>query len=268
VIDVRGATIGGKAIPVMAGPCALESHEQFSTIARAVAGHGATFLRGGAFKPRTSPYAFQGLGDAGLSILRAIADGLGGLPVVSEVLDPRDLPRFMGRVDVVQIGTRNMQNFSLLKECGKAGLPVLLKRGMSATIDEWLLAAEYLMAEGNKNVILCERGIRTFETSLRNTLDLSAIPVLKARTHLPVIVDPSHATGDRRMVLPMARAAIAAGADGLLVEVHHAPDHALCDGPQALLPETFATLMAECRAVAQAVGRDLLLGDAVSRVTQ
>ncbi|MBI3723352.1 3-deoxy-7-phosphoheptulonate synthase, partial [bacterium] len=239
VLQIRGAQLGGSDVAVMAGPCSVESREQLQTIARSVVGSGATFLRGGAYKPRTSPYAFQGLGEEALDLLRTQADALGGVPVVSEVMDARQIPACVGKVDVIQIGARNMQNFSLLKECGRTGIPVLLKRGMSSTIEEWLMAAEYVMSEGNKNVILCERGIRTFETATRNTLDLSAIPVVKEKTHLPVIVDPSHAMGRRDKILPMARAAVAAGADGLIVEVHHDPDNALSDGPQALLPEMF-----------------------------
>ena len=236
VLTIRGSTIGGPGVAIMAGPCSVESKEQLNTISRAVMGSGATFLRGGAYKPRTSPYAFQGLGQEGLEMLREQADKLGGVPVVSEIMDARQLPGCVGKVDVIQIGARNMQNFELLKECGRTGIPVLLKRGMSSTIEEWLMAAEYVMSEGNKQVILCERGIRTFETATRNTLDLSAIPVVKEKTHLPVIVDPSHAMGRRDKILPMARAAVAAGADGLIVEVHHDPDNALSDGPQALLP--------------------------------
>jgi 3-deoxy-7-phosphoheptulonate synthase len=258
VLKIRNAQIGGSSdVSVMAGPCSVESKEQLKTIAQSVVGAGATFLRGGAYKPRTSPYAFQGLGQEGLELLREQADSLGGIPVVSEIMDARQLPGCVGKVDVIQIGARNMQNFELLKECGRTGIPVLLKRGMSSTIEEWLMAAEYVMSEGNRNVILCERGIRTFETATRNTLDLSAIPVVKEKTHLPVIVDPSHAMGRRDKILPMARAAVAAGADGLIVEVHHDPDNALSDGPQALLPEMFQQMMEECDAIARAIGRAL-----------
>jgi 3-deoxy-7-phosphoheptulonate synthase len=238
----------------MAGPCAVESEEQIRRTARAVAGMGARVLRGGAFKPRTSPYSFQGLGEEGLRLLRSAADEF-GLLLVSEIMDARQLEVVCRHVDILQIGSRNVQNFTLLKAVGGASRPVLLKRGMASTIDEWLQAAEYVMAEGNHQVILCERGIRTFETYTRNTLDLSAVPVVKSLSHLPVIVDPSHAVGVRDVVIPMARAAVAAGADGLLVEVHCDPDAALCDGSQSLVPSQLAELGEGIASVAKAVGR-------------
>ncbi len=256
VIEVKGVTIGGKGVVVMAGPCAVENAEQIHTIAAAVAEAGARVLRGGAFKPRTSPYSFQGLGEEGLVLLREAADAHGML-VVTEAMDPSQVELVSRYADIIQIGARNMQNFVLLREVGRAELPVLLKRGFSATIKEFLMAAEYIMSEGNERVILCERGIRTFSDFTRFTLDLAAVPVLKRETHLPVIVDPSHATGRRDMVIPMARAAIAAGADGVMVEVHHRPEEALSDGPQALLPEQFAQLMREIEVIARAIGRAL-----------
>jgi len=254
VIDVGGAVIGGRAICVMAGPCSVESKEQLLEAAHGVKKHGATFLRGGAFKPRTSPYEFQGLGEEGLKLL-ALAREQTGLQVVTEVMDADDLPMCAEYADVLQIGARNMQNFSLLKKLGAMRKPVLLKRGPSATLREWLMAAEYLLAHGNYQVALCERGIRTFETMTRNTLDLNAVPVLKQLTHLPVIVDPSHGIGLRRHVPAMARAAIAAGADGIIVEVHPKPDCALSDGQQSLDVAEFAELMAQARIIAGAVGR-------------
>jgi 3-deoxy-7-phosphoheptulonate synthase len=256
VIDVAGVKVGGRRIAVMAGPCAVEKLEITVGIARAVATAGATILRGGAYKPRTSPYSFQGLGQEGLEFL-AEARRQTGLPVVSEILDARDLGHFLEKSDVIQIGARNMQNFELLKEVGAYDKPVLLKRGLSATIKELLLSAEYIMSRGNRNVMLCERGIRTFETQYRNTLDLSAVPTLKEMTHLPVIVDPSHATGNWKLVAPMAKAAIAAGADGLLIEVHSNPESALCDGEESLKPDRFQELMNDLKKVAQAVGREL-----------
>ncbi len=256
VIDVAGVSIGGKTITVMAGPCAVEKLEITVGIAKDVAKAGATILRGGAYKPRSSPYSFQGLGQEGLGFL-AEACKQTGLPVVSEILDARDLEYFLAHVDIIQIGARNMQNFELLKEVGSYDKPVLLKRGMSATIKEFLLSAEYIMSRGNRNVMLCERGIRTFETQYRNTLDLSAVPTLKEMSHLPVIVDPSHATGNWKLVAPMAKAAIAAGADGLLIEVHSNPECALCDGEESLKPGRFHTLMQDLKKIAQAVGRDL-----------
>jgi 3-deoxy-7-phosphoheptulonate synthase len=254
VVEVNGVEIGGKALAIVAGPCAVESREQLEAAAAAVAAAGVQLLRGGAFKPRTSPYSFRGLGEEGLKLLREVADRH-GMAVVTEVLSPRDVALVAARADVLQIGTRNMQNFDLLEAVGEADRPVLLKRGMSATIEELLMAADYVLARGNGRVILCERGIRTFERSTRNTLDVAAIPVLKHLSHLPVLADPSHATGVRRYVPAAARAAVAAGADGLLVEVHPDPDRALSDGPQSLDPAGFARLVEECRAVAAAVGR-------------
>ena len=256
VIDVAGVKIGGPRITVMAGPCAVEKLEITVGIAKEVANAGATILRGGAYKPRSSPYSFQGLGQEGLSFL-AEARKQTKLPVVSEILDARDLEYFLEHADIIQIGARNMQNFELLKEVGAYDKPVLLKRGLSATIKEFLLSAEYIMSRGNRNVMLCERGIRTFETQYRNTLDLAAVPTLKEMSHLPVIVDPSHATGNWKLVAPMAKAAIAAGADGLLIEVHSNPECALCDGEESLKPARFHTLMNDLKKVAHAVGREL-----------
>lgn len=256
VIDFGGVAMGGRKIPVMAGPCAVENAELMLQVADDVKKAGAVCLRGGAFKPRTSPYSFQGLGEEGLQYL-AEARKRTGLPVVTEVMDPRDMDVIVKYADVVQIGTRNMQNFRLLKEVGKYDKPVLLKRGLSATIKEWLMSAEYVMSEGNHNVMLCERGIRTYETATRNTLDLSAIPVLKELTHLPVVVDPSHAVGRWDLVAPMAKAAVAAGADGLIIEVHPNPEEALSDGEQSLKPALFAQLMEELRPIAAAVGREI-----------
>ncbi len=254
VIDVGGATIGGKDLAIMAGPCSVESEEQLMASAQAAKAAGAKFLRGGAFKPRTSPYEFQGLGEAGLKLL-ALARERTGLKVVTEVMDPDDLPACLEYADVLQLGARNMQNFSLLKRLGAVRKPVLLKRGPSATIREWLMAAEYVVAHGNHQVALCERGIRTFETMTRNTLDLNAVPILKTLTHLPVIVDPSHGIGLRAHVPAMARAGVAAGADGLIVEVHPRPEKALSDGPQSLTPVEFEELMRQVRVIAGAVGR-------------
>jgi len=256
VIDVNGVKVGGKKIAIMAGPCAVEKRELTVGIAREVSAAGASILRGGAYKPRTSPYSFQGLGQEGLDYL-VEARKLTGLPVVSEILDARDLGHFLEKADIIQIGARNMQNFELLKEVGDYDKPVLLKRGLSATIKEFLLSAEYLMSRGNRNVMLCERGIRTFETQYRNTLDLSAVPTLKEMSHLPVIVDPSHATGKWNLVAPMAKAAIACGADGLLIEVHSNPECALCDGEESLKPSRFKDLMSSLKLIAEAVGRDL-----------
>ena len=256
VIDVSGVKVGGKHLAIMAGPCAVEKLEITVGIAKEVAKGGATILRGGAYKPRTSPYSFQGLGQEGLNFL-AEAKRETGLPVVSEILDARDLGYFLEKADIIQIGARNMQNFELLKEVGAYDKPVLLKRGLSATIKEFLLSAEYIMSRGNQNVMLCERGIRTFETQYRNTLDLSAVPTLKEMSHLPVIVDPSHATGNWKLVAPMAKAAVAAGADGLLLEVHSNPECALCDGEESLKPTRFQELMGELKKVANAVGREL-----------
>ena len=256
VIDVSGVKIGGRNLAVIAGPCSVENEKQIVGVAKSVKLAGATLLRGGAFKPRTSPYSFQGLKEEGLDLLK-IARKETGLPIVTEIMSARMLERFVEDVDLIQVGARNMQNFELLKELGRTNVPVLLKRGLSATIEEWLMAAEYIMAGGNDNVILCERGIRTFETYTRNTLDLSAIPAVKKLSHLPVIVDPSHAAGLWWMVEPMAKAAVAAGADGLIIEVHNDPEHALCDGAQSLKPERFARLMGELSGIAKIVGREL-----------
>ena len=255
VIDLgKGVSIGGTEVVVAAGPCAVESAEQINDTAAKVAKAGAKLLRGGAFKPRSSPYSFQGLGEQGLKLLREAADK-NGLLVVSEVMDPSQIDIMMPYVDVLQVGARNMQNYHLLRGLGEVDKPVLLKRGMSGTIEELLLSAEYIMAGGNYKVILCERGIRTFETALRNTMDIAAIPVLKSLSHLPVVADPSHGTGKRDKVAPMARAAVAAGADGLLIEVHPDPERALSDGVQSLYPDQFAQLMKEIRAIAPAVDR-------------
>ncbi|MGI6731964.1 MAG: 3-deoxy-7-phosphoheptulonate synthase [Anaerovoracaceae bacterium] len=241
VIDINGIPIGGGNFQIIAGPCSVESQEQICSIAMDVKKNGATMLRGGAFKPRTSPYSFQGMREEGIKLLME-AKKISGLPVVTEIMDISQLDLF-DQVDVIQVGARNMQNFELLKELGKTRKPILLKRGLSSTLQELLMSAEYIMAGGNDSVILCERGIRTFETEVRNTLDLSAIPLLKSKTHLPIIVDPSHATGISKLVKPMAMAAVAAGADGLLIEVHNDPAHALCDGPQSITPEAFADLV-------------------------
>jgi 3-deoxy-7-phosphoheptulonate synthase len=260
VVDVSGVMIGGPSLCVMAGPCSIETDDQIEACAEAVAASGARFLRGGAFKPRTSPYAFQGLGIEGLKMMRAAADRH-DLRVVTEVMEAAQIGPVAELADVLQVGARNMQNFSLLKELGRAGRPVLLKRGASATIDEWLMSAEYVMASGSTDVILCERGIRTFETSTRNTLDLSAVPVVKKKSHLPVIVDPSHGTGIRGKVTPMARAAVAAGADGLMIEIHPDPDHALSDGPQSLYFDQYAELCRQIELIAQAIGRTVHQAD-------
>ncbi len=256
IVKINGVEVGGEAIVIMAGPCAVESEEQLSATAKLVSAAGATLLRGGAFKPRTSPYSFQGLGVQGLEMLARAREAT-GLSVVSEVMDTRQVETVARYADMLQIGSRNMQNFPLLKEAGNSSMPILLKRGMMATIDEYLHAAEYVLSHGNPNIILCERGIRTFETSTRYTLDLNAIPILKERTHLPVIVDPSHGTGLRTLVPTMAKASIAAGADGLLMEVHHHPEEALCDGSQSLFPEQFASMMKDLEKVAEAVGRSI-----------
>ncbi|RMD96930.1 MAG: 3-deoxy-7-phosphoheptulonate synthase [Calditrichaeota bacterium] len=253
-IKIKDVEIGGNEVVVMAGPCSVESEEQIDTIAAAVKKAGAKILRGGAFKPRTSPYSFQGLGEKGLRMLRDAADRH-QLLVVSEVMDRSRVPLLMEYADILQVGARNMQNYDLLKALGKIRRPVLLKRGMAATIEETLMSAEYIMAGGNYEVILCERGIRTFENYTRNTMDISAIPVLQKLTHLPVIADPSHGTGIRDKVAPMARAAVAAGAHGLLIEVHHRPDLALSDGPQSLYPHQFEKLMLECAIIAKAIGK-------------
>lgn len=256
IIKVKGRIIGGKKIPVVAGPCAVENRAMLMNVAEKVKAAGASFIRGGAYKPRTSPYAFQGLGEEGLQYL-AEASKKTGLPVVTEIMDPRDLDTILKYTDIIQIGARNMQNFRLLLEVGMCHKPVLLKRGLSATIKEWLMAAEYVMSKGNQQVILCERGIRTFETATRNTLDLSSVPVLQQRTHLPVVVDPSHGVGKWDLVAPMAKAAIAAGADGLLIEVHTDPENAMSDGEQSLKPDAFKKLMAELKPIAKAVGREI-----------
>lgn len=256
VIDAGGVQIGGNKIAVVAGPCSVESEVQLLNIARQVKRAGASLLRGGAFKPRSSPYAFQGLGLDGLELLK-IASRKTGLPIVSEIMSTENIKIFADEVDIIQVGARNMQNFVLLKELSMLSKPILLKRGLSATIEELLMAAEYIMAGGNPNVILCERGIRTFETYTRNTLDLSAVPVLKRESHLPVIVDPSHGTGMWWLVEPMSKAAIAAGADGLIIEVHNDPPHAKCDGQQSLTPQSFALLMEKLRALAEVEGRSI-----------
>jgi len=256
VISINGIKVGGKELVVMAGPCSVENRKMLFETAKAVKRAGAQILRGGAFKPRTSPYAFQGLREDGLKLLREAAKAT-GMSVVTELLDVRDMKAVERYADIIQIGARNMQNFELLKEVGLSRKPILLKRGLSATINEFLLAAEYILSQGNFNVILCERGIRTFETATRFTLDLSAIPVIKKLSHLPIVVDPSHGVGAWDLVGPMAKAAVAAGADGLLIEVHPNPEVALSDGPQSLLPKNFAILMKETRKVAQAVGRTL-----------
>ncbi len=256
VVQVDGVRIGGGHLAVMAGPCSVESREQLRTVADGVKAGGGHVLRGGAFKPRTSPYAFQGLEEEGLQLL-AEARKATGLPVVTEVLEPDRVALVAEYADILQIGARNAQNFSLLREVGQCGKPVLLKRGMATTIKEFLLSAEYVLAGGNPNVILCERGIRTFETATRFTLDLNAVPVIKKLSHLPVLVDPSHGTGHWEYVAPMAKAGLACGADGLLIEVHHRPEEALSDGPQSLKPEKFARLMRELRVLAQALGRTL-----------
>ena len=257
VIDVKGNVFGGRGIIVIAGPCAVESREQLFATARSVSKSGSKILRGGAFKPRSSPYNFQGMGEEGLKLLREVSIET-GQPVVTEVMDTRQIEMVSDYADMLQIGSRNMQNYPLLKEAGMSRKPILLKRGMMATIEEFLLAAEYILNQGNENVVLCERGIRTFETSTRNTLDLSAVPMLKQLTHLPVIVDPSHGTGLRWMVPSMAKAAVAAGADGLIMEVHFDPEKALCDGQQSLSLDEFEILVNDLRKIALAVDRDIL----------
>jgi len=256
VVTIGDLRIGGDEVIVMAGPCSAENEAQVMATAAAVRRAGAKVLRGGAFKPRSSPYSFQGLGEEGLKLLRAAADAH-NLKLVSEVMDTSQIALMDAYVDIYQVGARNMQNFTLLRELGKVRKPVLLKRGISATIEEWLLSAEYVLAGGNMDVILCERGIRTFESYTRNTLDISAIPVVKKLSHLPILVDPSHGTGRRDQVAPMARAAIAAGADGLLIEVHCDPDHAMSDGAQSMFPGQFERLMAELRIIAPAIGRSI-----------
>ncbi len=256
VVDVAGVKVGGKKLAVMAGPCSVENREQITYVAQCVKDSGAAILRGGAFKPRTSPYSFQGLKYEGLELLSQAREAT-GLPIVSEIMSPNDIDVFVEKVDLIQVGARNMQNFDLLRQLGQTRKPILLKRGLSATIEEWLMSAEYIMAGGNPNVILCERGIRTFETYTRNTVDLGAIPAVKKLSHLPVIVDPSHGTGKWWMVEPMARAAIAVGADGVMVEVHNDPAHALCDGQQSIKPDVFATVMDDIRKIAEVVGREV-----------
>ncbi len=257
VIEIEGRKIGGNSpLALIAGPCSVENEKQICAIAESVKKSGANFLRGGAFKPRTSPYAFQGLRYQGLDLLKE-AKAKTGMPIVTEIMSPYDIETFVENVDVIQVGARNMQNFDLLKELGKTKKPVLLKRGLSATIEEWLMSAEYIMAGGNNQIILCERGIRTFETFTRNTLDLSAIPAIKHQSHLPVVVDPSHASGKWWMVPPLARAAIAVGADGLIIEVHNDPANALCDGQQSIKPASFEELVQELKSIAYAVGREV-----------
>lgn len=256
IVRIGDVAIGGPEVVIISGPCAVESFEQLSATAKAVKSGGGKILRGGAFKPRSSPYSFQGLGEEGLKLLRLISRET-GLPVVTEVMDTRKMELISEYTDMIQIGSRNMHNYPLLKEAGMCRKPVLLKRGMMATIEEFLLSAEYILNQGNTQVVLCERGIRTFETSTRNTLDLSAVPMLKHLTHLPVIVDPSHGTGLRWMVPAMAKAAVAAGADGLIMEVHNDPEKALCDGYQSLDLDEFDRLMAELRKIASAVGREI-----------
>jgi 3-deoxy-7-phosphoheptulonate synthase len=254
IVKIGQVEIGGSKVVAMGGPCSVESQDQIEASAEIIAKAGGQVIRGGAFKPRSSPYSFQGLGETGLRVMRAAADRF-GLLVVSEVMDQVQIPLLLQYADILQVGARNMQNFNLLRELGKVRKPVLLKRGIAATIEELLLSAEYIMSGGNYEVILCERGIRTFETATRNTMDIAAIPVLKRLTHLPVVADPSHGTGKRDYVLPMARAAVAAGADGLLVEVHPDPDHAISDGAQTLRPDQWADLMRQVRAIASAINR-------------
>jgi len=254
LIKIKGVTIGSDEIVMMAGPCSVESEKQIFTLAEVVAKSGAKILRGGAFKPRSSPYSFQGMGEEGLKLLRKAADAF-GLIVITEVMENAQIKLVEEYTDIFQVGARNMQNFALIKELGKSSTPIMLKRGLSATIEEWLMSAEYILSSGNKNVMVCERGIRTFETYTRNTFDLSSIPVVKKKSHLPIIADPSHAVGLRDKVLPMARAAVAAGADGIMIEIHNEPEKALSDGPQALLPEQFYELMNQAKLIAEVIGR-------------
>jgi 3-deoxy-7-phosphoheptulonate synthase len=256
ILKIKDMEIGGEEVIVMAGPCSIENEDQIFRLAEIVAKAGAKVLRGGAFKPRTSPYSFQGLGEEGLKMMREAADK-NNLVMITEVLEINHIPLVEKYTDIFQIGARNMQNFSLLREIGKTSKPVMLKRGLAATIDDLLMSAEYILVNGNEQVMLCERGIRTFETTTRNTFDLSAIPVIHKRSHLPVVADPSHATGMRDKVLPMARAAVAAGCDALMIEVHHDPENALSDGPQALLPKDFTILMQQVRAIAEVIGRKI-----------
>lgn len=255
-ININGVIVGGNEIEVMAGPCAIENEDQIFEIAKIVAEAGAKILRGGAFKPRTSPYSFQGLGEEGLKLLRKAADE-NNLVVISELMETKQVHLLEEYVDIIQIGARNMQNFPLLKVVGKSNKPIMLKRGLAARVEDLLMSAEYILASGNPNVILCERGIRTFETYTRNTFDISAIPVIHKRSHLPIIADPSHAIGIRDKVLPMARAAIAAGADGIMIEVHNHPEQALSDGPQSLLPDQFVELMKQIKLIAEVIGRKM-----------
>ena len=256
IIDVAGVKVGGEELIVIGGPCSVESYEQVDIIAKAVKASGAKMLRGGAFKPRTSPYSYQGMGEEGLQILHKIGQKY-HLPIVSELMDKDDIPLFLKYVDLIQVGARNMQNFALLKELGKLDKPILLKRGFSNTIEEWLMSAEYIMAGGNENVILCERGIRTFEPYTRNTLDISTIPIVKKLSHLPVIIDPSHAAGKWDLVESLSMGSIAAGADGLIIEVHHKPEEAFSDGAQSLKPKKFDELMKRAKIVAQAVDKTM-----------
>lgn len=256
VIKIKDVTIGGDEVIVMAGPCSIENETQIFLLAEIVAKYGGKILRGGAFKPRTSPYSFQGLGEEGLKMMRKAADA-NNLLVITEVMQIEQIDLIEKYTDIFQIGARNMQNYPLLNEIGKATKPVMLKRGLAATIEEWMMSAEYMLSKGNKEIMLCERGIRTFETYTRNTFDLSAIPVVHKRSHLPVVADPSHATGYRDQVIPMARAAVAAGTDALMVEIHQDPEKALSDGPQALLPEQFAKMMTEIKNIAAAIGRSI-----------
>ena len=260
VFEIGGRKVGGGDLAIIAGPCSVESESQIVEIAEAVKASGASFLRGGVYKPRTSPYSFQGLEAQGLELLK-IAREKTGLPIVTEIMDPYTLEQFIEDVDIIQVGARNMQNFSLLKQLGQTRKPILLKRGLSATIEEWIMSAEYIMAGGNEKVILCERGIRTFETYTRNILDLSAIPAIKKLSHLPIIIDPSHATGRREMVEPMCMAAIAAGADGLIIEVHNDPAKALCDGPQSVTPDQFERIMRKAEKYAAIENRKICGGN-------
>jgi len=266
VVRVGELKIGGKELVFMAGPCAVENEDQLLTIARSVRATGAQVLRGGAFKPRSSPYSFQGLELQGLQMLKKARQET-GLKIVTEVITPQEVDLVAGYTDIIQVGARNMQNFALLREVGRSGMPVLLKRGLAATLEEWLMAAEYILAENNFQLILCERGIRTFETSTRSTLDISAIPQVQELSHLPVIADPCHSSGSWRLAAPLSRASVAAGVDGLLIEIHHKPDEALCDGPQSLTPENFENLMAAVAPIAAAVGRSMP-GNAESRITE
>lgn len=256
VIEVNGVKFGGENVGVIAGPCSIESYEQMDAVAKKLSSYGVKILRGGAFKPRTSPYAFQGLGEEGLKIIKDVADKY-SMAVTCEIMEISQIPMFLDYVDILQVGARNMQNFNLLKELGMINKPVLLKRGLSSTIEEWLMSAEYIMAGGNRDVILCERGIRTFEKATRNTLDLSAIPVVKKISHLPIVIDPSHATGLRESVSPMSKASVAAGCDGLIIEVHDDPEKALCDGAQSLYPEAFNELYKELKQIAPIVKKSI-----------